>query len=356
MPRTGSCGGPLQPVPRSQRSRGHLGPETCTRHRTSDLRRPRHTVAVASILFPLAGCTGSGDPPGGREATAGDQTPVVQPTGAGVSGDTPNQAPDDTDPGADLYRIDPATGGTALILSSTRGLHEPQRSPDGSQLVYQSMTPLGTPQIFVFDHERRRQLTHLPDGAVDPTWSPDGSSFAFAARSRANEGARIDTDIFVMDADGGHVRRLVGTPGWDRRPDWSPDGSHVVFDTFGEIWVASIHDGELTRLISRADITLRHGPAADPTWSPDGRRIAITHSRLEPSTGGSPTPTCGSCVRMAPGNDPSIHRRGTGSTSWTRAGRLTGARSPSPTSRAASASSTCRRGQSPISPHPTSPA
>lgn len=230
----------------------------------------RRGVVGLALVFVLGGCTGSGDPRVAPEATGGEHATVQ----SGVSG-TPDQAPDDVDLEPDLYLIDPATGGTEPILFAMRGLHEPERSPDGSQLAYQGATPAGTPQIFLFDDGTRRQLTHFPGGAVEPTWSPDGSQIAFAARTRAGAEGRNHTDIFVMDSDGGHVRRLVGTR-WGRRPDWSPDGSRVVFDTYGAISVASVLDGELTRLTSYGDITHRHGPAADPTWSPDGRWIAVT--------------------------------------------------------------------------------
>jgi len=132
-----------------------------------------------------------------------------------------------------------------------------------------------------------RQLTYLPRGAWEPTWSPDGERIAFVARYAGDEETPADTDVFVMDADGTRVRRLAGTASHDRRPDWSPDGSQIVFDTYerqglrgsSEIWVVSIGDGELTRLVSGS---FHGGLAADPTWSPDGRSIAVT--RLDSGT------------------------------------------------------------------------
>jgi TolB protein len=209
-----------------------------------------------------------------------------------VSGASPgSEVLDPAEPG--LYRIDPVTGEIERLLSSGEdGLHEPELSPDGRQLVFQGSAPDGTPQIFVRERGETRQLTHLPGGALEPSWSPDGSQIAFAGRSRADDevGSHIwalgeasvgDTDIFVMDADGKDMRRLVGTPRPDRRPDWSPDGSRIVFDTAAYVLVVPVVGDERARRLNPA-IRVNHGPAADATWSPDGRWIAFT--RFAPSS------------------------------------------------------------------------
>ncbi len=36
-------------------------------------------------------------------------------------------------------------------------------------------------------------------------------------------------DIFAMDADGGGLIQLTGSPGSDKVPSWSPDGNRIVF-------------------------------------------------------------------------------------------------------------------------------
>lgn len=277
--------------------------------------RLREGVAGSALVLLLVGCTVSGDPPGAPDAGNGQQAPVVQPTGVGSSGDISDQAADDVDPRADLYVVDPTTGATEPVLVRPGHQGAPERSPDGSRLVYQSTVPGGVMQIFVLEEDGTElQLTYLPGGAEEPTWSPDGSQIAFAARHKKASG---DTDIFVMDADGSHIRRLVGTARNDGHPDWSPDGSRIVFHSRyqawdgtlprGVIWVVSVHDGELTPLDLDTPFWGGYWDGADPAWSPDGRRIA--YSRLAGSTINGRTPYVPLWVMRSDGTEErSLHR------------------------------------------------
>jgi Tol biopolymer transport system component len=267
-----------------------------------------------ALALVIAGCTGSSDPSGPQDAS-GEQTLVVEPTDEVPSGNATDQSSDVVDNGPELYVIDPTTGAIEPILVRGGDQEEPERSPDGTQLVYQSVVPGGATQIFVLEEDGTQlQLTSLPGGAIDPTWSPDGSQIAFAAR---HEKSRRDTDIFLMDADGSHLRRLVGTARNDAHPDWSPDGSRIVFHTRyqlwdgilprGDIWVVSVHDGKLTRLDLDTSFWGGYWDAAYPAWSPDGRRIA--YSRLPGSTINNKSPDVPLWVMRSDGTEErSLHR------------------------------------------------
>lgn len=257
----------------TERIRGTRGRDVRRRGRGAGASRPHPVITGCALVFVLIGCTVPDDPslsPDGR-------TTVAPPTVAGPSGDVAGQTAEGAPP-RDLYRIDLASGDAQPIPSPLEEVRAPERSPDGSQLVYEGRSSTGVPQIFVFEDGRTRQLTQVAGGARDPTWSPDGSLIAFAG-SRTPGGT--DADTYVMAADGSGVRLVGGTFGEDRRPDWSPDGSQVAFDDYVSIWAVSVEDGETTRL-SPGPIELRHGPAAEAAWSPDGRLIAFT--RIEPGT------------------------------------------------------------------------
>jgi Tol biopolymer transport system component len=220
-------------------------------------------VGLALVLV-LGGCTNASEP----IPSEGERTPVVGSTGASPSGFPDVPLAEDVEPEPGLYRVDTTTGGAELLFSEAGEPREPERSPDGSAIVYQNAGRRGIPQIFALEDGEARRLTDLPGGAAEPTWSPDGSLIAFAGA--VSEGD--DTDIFVMEAGGGGVRVLARTNRYDRRPDWSPDGSQIVFDTYGEIWMASVADGQVTRI----PVSTPHGWPAAPIWSPDGRWIVVT--------------------------------------------------------------------------------
>ena len=68
-----------------------------------------------------------------------------------------------------------------------------------------------------------RQLTDSPGYDAEGAFSPDGKLIAFCS---TRDG---DPDIYVMNADGSNVRQLTNTPGYDGGPFISPDGRWVVF-------------------------------------------------------------------------------------------------------------------------------
>jgi Tol biopolymer transport system component len=58
---------------------------------------------------------------------------------------------------------------------------------------------------------------------TDPMYSPDGMKLAFIS---THDG---DPEIFVMNADGGGLKKLTDNTAVDAAPSWSPDGGKIVF-------------------------------------------------------------------------------------------------------------------------------
>jgi Tol biopolymer transport system component len=153
----------------------------------------------------------------------------------------------------DLYVMNSDGTGRMRLTTGLGSAWTPTWSPDGSRIAYVWTTsppnhPEKRSEIFVV-HSDGSGRVNLAAGS-DPAWSPDGSKIAIAQ----------DTDIFVIDANGGNLRRLTTTDG-SGLPVWSPDGSRIAFTLFGfESAVAVVNsDGTDLRTLM---------PGHSPTWRP----------------------------------------------------------------------------------------
>jgi Tol biopolymer transport system component len=87
-------------------------------------------------------------------------------------------------------------------------------------------------------------------------------------------------DIFEADPDGGNLRRLTDSPGYDAEGSYSPDGKHIVFcsNRSGpknlELYIMDA-DGSNVRQLTRASGCYNGGPF----FSPDGKRVIFRSDR-----------------------------------------------------------------------------
>jgi TolB protein len=169
---------------------------------------------------------------------------------------------------------------SAVLVASIMALLATSASADpearNGQLLY--LRPLGgnappNGRLFVASAAGVGARDITPAGIVDvqgAAWSRDGRRIAISAIADGDH----DPEIFVVAADGTGLRRLTDNHLSDRQPTWAPDGRKLAFASArtGLFQIYSMRaDGSRQRRLSH-----QVEDCETPAWSPSGRWIVAS--------------------------------------------------------------------------------
>jgi DNA-binding winged helix-turn-helix (wHTH) protein len=171
-------------------------------------------------------------------------------------------------------------GASNAQVTTSPGLDmAPSFSPDGTAFAYSS-DRTGRFEIYIRQLRGAAGETQITnDGAqnVQPAWSPDGGQIAYHSV--------VKRGIWIVPASGGFARQVVES---GSQPAWSPDSSRIAYSS-ADVFSLSVND-----LVSASQTAIRVVPAAGgqpvevartspntarqffPSWSPDGKHILFS--------------------------------------------------------------------------------
>jgi Tol biopolymer transport system component len=210
----------------------------------------------------------------------------------------------------------------------------PAYDPSGANLAVTRIDGLNSTTLLVFDDVgKSRTLLHRDELILAPQWSPDGKQVTFGIGKfsafldfDAGEKKPVDpvnggAQVGVINADGTSFHLITAGPNNNAFPSFSPDGKHIVYRTAGPgedgLRIMNLEDKSIVKLTSDWDnfpiwsppgdliafvrrtaggdfevftihpdgtglkqLTNIHGNEAHLAWSPDGKRLLFTSSRM----------------------------------------------------------------------------
>jgi len=154
--------------------------------------------------------------------------------------------------------VDVQTGASRFLIDDPEViLFWPRWSPDGTKLLFTMGRPVSGhvySELYIADLATNEitQVTHRRVSIMFPEWSPDGEQIAFVSNLDGDK----TSEIYLMNADGSNLHRLTRQEGNETMPVWSPDGARIAFRSedndpqtdVTELYVVDVDGRHLKRL------------------------------------------------------------------------------------------------------------
>jgi hypothetical protein len=170
------------------------------------------------------------------------------------------------------WRLYTAWGDGSFEMELRREGRSPSFAPDGHRFAFESCEDTGDRcglWLADLDNSEYGARLFLPDpSAKSPDWSPTSEEIAYMSNPAGN------WELYLVNSDGSHLRRLTDTPDSDGLPAWSPDGEWLAFVSDREgswgLWLLHVSSGTLHKTTTFGESSLT--PLNSQPYNEHGQR------------------------------------------------------------------------------------
>ena len=190
----------------------------------------------------------------------------------------------DNESTSDIYSIKPDGSGLRNLTSTPSDFEQvPSVTRDGTKIAFRrGFEPVSAMELYTMnaDGSGVTRVTNNAFAEDFESWTPDGKQIIFSGnQDNADTNCLYppcNWDLFIVRADGTHLRQLTFSPYQELVPKVSPNGRKVLFTKISgladsALYTMNIDGSQVMRVNTPPQLLAGAGD-----WSPDGTRIVFS--------------------------------------------------------------------------------